>query len=109
MLNLAEDAVRAIEVHSWPGNVRQLQNLIRRASIMADGDRITAEDLGLRGTAAPNDEDASLDLRKVRERAERLAVVAALARTDGNIVKASDLLGVSRPTLYDLMNRLQIK
>jgi two-component system NtrC family response regulator len=109
-LGLSEDAIRAIEAHAWPGNVREMQNLVKRASIMADGDRVTAEDLGLRA-AVDGAEGAlsSLDLRTVREHAERQAVVAALARTDGSIVKAAELLGVSRPTLYDLMNRLQIK
>ncbi|HEY4080381.1 MAG TPA: PEP-CTERM-box response regulator transcription factor [Burkholderiaceae bacterium] len=109
-LGLSEDAIRAIEAHAWPGNVREMQNLVKRASIMADGDRVTAEDLGLRAATSSAEEDASsLDLRTVRERAERQAVVAALARTDGSIVRAAELLGVSRPTLYDLMNRLQIK
>jgi len=78
---------------------------------MAEHERIAASDLSIRGvqddsTPAVNVE---LDLRLVRERAEREAVVKALARTDGNIVRAAELLGVSRPTLYDLMNRLQLK
>ena len=110
ILRLADDAIRAVEAHRWPGNVRELQNLMKRASIMADGERITADDLNLPvpGGDAPGDEP-ELDLRAVRERAERQAVVAALARTDGNIAKAADLLGVSRPTLYDLMARLGVK
>ncbi len=109
-LGLSEDALRQIEVYHWPGNVRELQNLMKRAVIMADGDRLGAEDLGLRlPQQALEAEEPVLDLRTVRERAERQAVVTALARADGNIVKASELLGVSRPTLYDLMNRLQIK
>ena len=110
-LGLSEDAIRAIEGHAWPGNVREMQNLIKRASIMADGERVTAEDLGLRVAAEDDARELanSLDLRTVRERAERQAVVAALARTDGSIVRAAELLGVSRPTLYDLMSRLQIK
>jgi len=105
---LTDDAIRALERHSWPGNVRELQNLVKRASIMADGDRIAASDLGLRPGEGPIETD-DLDLRSVREKAERQAVVAALARVDGNIARASELLGVSRPTLYDLMARLQIK
>ncbi|WP_377155672.1 PEP-CTERM-box response regulator transcription factor [Roseateles sp. UC29_93] len=111
ILRLADDAIRAVEAHRWPGNVRELQNVMKRASIMADGDRITADDLNLplpAGGEVPADA-ADLDLRTVRERAERQAVVAALARTDGNIAKAADLLGVSRPTLYDLMARLGVK
>lgn len=110
-LSLSDDAVRAIEAYAWPGNVRELQNLMKRAAIMADGDRVTADDLGLPVPQTESDdaELASLDLRTVRERAERQAVVTALARSAGSIVKAAEILGVSRPTLYDLMNRLQIK
>ncbi len=109
ILRLSDEAMRSVEAYRWPGNVRELQNLMKRASIMADGDRITPEDLGLPTSEAQPEDQNDLDLRRVRERAERQAVVAALARTDGNIAKASDLLGVSRPTLYDLMNRLGIK
>jgi two-component system NtrC family response regulator len=107
-LTLSESGLRAIESHRWPGNVRELQNVVKRASIMADGERVGAEDLGL---AAPGDAtlgEPVLDLRTVRDAAERTAVITALARTAGNVVKAAELLGVSRPTLYDLMNRLQI-
>lgn len=105
-LTFADDALRSIEQHRWPGNVRELQNVIKRATIMAEGERITAEDLGLRTDGSPLE---ALDLRMVREHAERRAVVAALARVDGNIVRAAELLGISRPTLYDLMAKLQIK
>jgi two-component system NtrC family response regulator len=109
-LQFSDDALDAIERHPWPGNVRELLNAVKRASIMADGERITCDDLGLpaparEGAAAA----AELDLRTVREAAERQAIVAALARANGNIVKASELLGVSRPTLYDLMKKLSIK
>jgi two-component system NtrC family response regulator len=106
---LADDAVRALENHRWPGNVRELQNMLKRAVIMAEDDRITATDLGLRAAPASAEAETTLDLRTVREAAERQAVITALARTDGNIVRAAELLGISRPTLYDLMNRLQIK
>ena len=109
-LTFSEDAIQAIEQHAWPGNVRELLNAIKRASIMADSDRLTYQDLGLpapRSVAAG--EQSDLDLRAVREAAERQAIVAALARTNGNIVKAADMLGVSRPTLYDLMKKLTIK
>lgn len=109
-LSLGEEAVRMIEAYRWPGNVRELQNLMKRAAIMADGDRLTGADLGLPQPICEHGEVVStLDLRTVRERAERQAVVTALARADGSIVKASEMLGVSRPTLYDLMSRLQIK
>lgn len=109
-MNFSEGSLHAIEIHAWPGNVRELQNLIKRACIMADGDRVTPGDLGLTSAPMPNDGDLNiLDLRAVRDRAERAAVVTALARTEGSIVKASEMLGISRPTLYDLMNRLQLK
>ena len=109
-LTFSEDALQAIEQHPWPGNVRELLNAIKRASIMADSDRLTCDDLGLSAPRAGNgSENSDLDLRTVREAAERQAIVAALARTNGNIVKAAEMLGVSRPTLYDLMRKLSIK
>ena len=110
-LTFAEDAIKAIEQHRWPGNVRELLNALKRASIMAESDRLSCEDLGLPPPAADesNGERSDLDLRTVRENAERQAIVGALARSNGNIVKASEILGVSRPTLYDLMRRLSIK
>jgi two-component system NtrC family response regulator len=110
-LSFSEDALRAIEQHSWPGNVRELLNATKRAAIMADGDRVNCEDLGLPqpSVGSASGEVSDLDLRTVREAAERQAIVAALARSNGNIVKAAETLGVSRPTLYDLMKRLTIK
>ncbi len=110
-LVFGEDALKAIEQHTWPGNVRELLNATKRAAIMAEGERITCEDLGLPSPAMDADarERSDLDLRVVRDTAERQAIVAALGRSNGNIVKASEILGVSRPTLYDLMRRLAIK
>jgi two-component system NtrC family response regulator len=109
-LQFSEDALEAIDRHPWPGNVRELLNAVKRASIMADGERITCDDLGLPSPQRDGSTPAAeLDLRTVREAAERQAIVAALARANGNIVKASELLGVSRPTLYDLMKKLAIK
>ncbi len=108
-LSLAGDAIHAIETHSWPGNIRELQNLIKRASIMADGEQVTGDDLGLHIGVNSVRDAPLLELRRVREQAERLAVVTALARTDGNVAKAAEMLGVTRPTLYDLLNRLQLK
>ena len=110
----SDDALDAIQAHRWPGNVRELLNTVKRAVIMADGSRITRDDIGLPPAATAAEEpgqasESTLDLRTVRERAERAAVIAALGRANGNVVKASELLGVSRPTLYDLMHRLAIK
>jgi len=107
-LSLSTEAVRAIEAHPWPGNIRELENCVKRACIMADGQRILPEDLGL-ADAQAEDDGASLDLRAVRESAERKAVLAALARVDGNVLQAAELLGVSRPTLYDLMHRIGLR
>jgi two-component system NtrC family response regulator len=110
-LSFSDDALRAIEQHPWPGNVRELLNATKRASIMADSDRLSCDDLGLPPPAAGTAEGSvsDLDLRSVRDAAERQAVVAALARSNNNIVRAAEILGVSRPTLYDLMRRLAIK
>ncbi len=106
-ITLRPDAIAAIEAHPWPGNVRELENCMKRAVIMADGNQLGATDLGLE---PPDDGDlASLNLRQVRDEAERRAVVKVLGRVNGNMVKAADILGVSRPTLYDLMHRLGLK
>ena len=105
-LHFAPDAIAAIEAYPWPGNVREMENCIKRAVIMADGNTIVADDLGLPDTGA---EEEPLNLRQVRDEAEYKAIVKALARTDGNIVKASEMLGISRPTMYDLMGRHAIK
>jgi two-component system, NtrC family, response regulator len=105
-LHFAQDALAQIARHDWPGNVREMENCIKRAVIMADGPAITADDLGL-GLGPVEDEP--LNLRQVRDEAEYKAIVKALARVDGNILKASELLGISRPTLYDLMDRHAIR
>ncbi len=107
-LSLSEDAVRAIEAHAWPGNIRELENCIKRAVIMVDGNQITADDIGLSAPAS-SDDDNAFDLRAIRDKAEKNAIIAAMGRVNGNIVKAAELLGVSRPTLYDLMHRLGLK
>jgi two-component system NtrC family response regulator len=104
MLN--EDAVRAIEAHRWPGNVRELENCIKRAVIMTDGIQIARDDIGLN---VQDDSNEFIDLRRVRDDAERQAVVTALGRANGNVVRAAEILGISRPTLYDLMHRLGLK
>lgn len=106
-MTLSEEATRAIELYSWPGNVREIENCIKRAVIMADGLQITREDIGLDQVDASESE--FIDLRRIRDEAERNAVVTALGRANGNVVRASEILGVSRPTLYDLMHRLGLK
>lgn len=105
-LNFSAAALTAIENHTWPGNVRELENCVKRAVIMADGPQIGPDDLGLDEAAEPEE---PINLRQVRDEAGYNALVKAIARTDGNIAKAADILGVSRPTLYDLMSRHGIK
>jgi two-component system NtrC family response regulator len=102
---LMPEALSALESHSWPGNVRELENVLKRAVIMAEGNRITAADIGLE----PNGDVSHFNLRQVREEAEKHAVLRVLARVNGNLSKAAELLGVSRPTLYDLMHRFGLR
>jgi two-component system NtrC family response regulator len=101
---LTPQAVEAIEAHDWPGNVRELENRIKRAVIMADGTQISLEDLELPGPNGQRDLDP-FNLREVRENAESQAILRALARSDGNVSKTADLLGITRPTLYNLMKK----
>ena len=106
LLGFADDALDAIDAHPWPGNVRELQNRIKRAILLAEGRRLRAVDLELGPSAiAPE----PINLRAVRERAEAGALRRALARARGNISKAARLLGISRPTLYDLMRHHSLR
>jgi two-component system, NtrC family, response regulator len=102
---LREDALDAISNHKWPGNVRELENCIKRAVIMADGNSVNSDDLGITSI----EEAQMFNLRQVRDEAERSAVIKVMARVDGNVAKAADLLGISRPTLYDLLNRFGLR
>ena len=102
-----KDALNAISSHEWPGNVRELKNRIKRAVIMADGKQITAADLELK-QSQEEDVISSFNLREVRESAERRVITEALNHTSGKVSPAAELLGVSRPTLYDLMQKLGI-
>jgi two-component system NtrC family response regulator len=106
-LSFSEDAIRTIEGHRWTGNVRELENCVKRAVIMAEGRFITSDDLGLAESEESSQPD--LDLRQVREDAEKRAVIMALGRSNGNIQKAAEILNVSRPTLYDLMHRFGMR
>ncbi len=96
---LAADARAAVDAWRWPGNVRELENRVKRAVIMADGKLVTAADLDL----GDSNGVVELNLRTAREAADRRAIGRALAQAEGNISGASRLLGVSRPTLYDLL------
>ncbi len=96
------DALSAIDRHDWPGNVRELENRLKRAVIMADGKLVNAADLDLE---AADDDDGAINLKAVRDEADRKAIRRALARSEGNISNAAKLLGISRPTLYDLLKQ----
>jgi two-component system NtrC family response regulator len=95
-----DEAIAALEAYRWPGNVRELENKVKAAVIMADGAMLTAADLGLQDAGEGT---LLFNLKEVRTRAERQAVLQALAICDNNVSHAAELLGVSRPTLYDLM------
>ena len=101
----APDAIRAVQAHRWPGNVRELENRIKGAVIMADGAVVTAGDLGLQD---PGEDPEFINLRAARQRAEVQAVRQALALARGNLSRAAELLGVTRPTLYDLLEKHRI-
>jgi two-component system NtrC family response regulator len=104
-LTFSPDALRALKAHAWPGNVRELQNRVKRAVIMADGKRISAADLELAGNA---NLVRPATLREVRENVERELITQALKKHSGRITQAAAELGISRPTLYELMEKLGI-
>ena len=101
---LSTSALTAIDQWSWPGNVRELENRMKRAVIMADGKFVTADDLEF----GDDDDELLLNLKAAREAADRKAIKRAIARTEGNISSAAKLLGISRPTLYDLLKQYDL-
>ncbi|HZV17574.1 MAG TPA: PEP-CTERM-box response regulator transcription factor [Sphingobium sp.] len=103
----AADALAAIDAWHWPGNVRELENRVKRALILAEGKLISAADLDLDGAA--DGDERLVNLRSAREEADRQAIRRAMARSDGNISNAARLLGISRPTLYDLIKSYQLQ
>jgi len=103
--SFAPDALAAIDAWNWPGNVRELENRVKRAAIMAEGKLVTAADLDLDGKADP----IPINLKAARELADRKAIRHALARAEGNISGTARLLGISRPTLYDLMKAYDLQ
>ena len=100
------EAMTAMEAYDWPGNVRELESRIKRGVIMADGSQITAESLQLVGG---EEKTMPLSLRVVRETAENNAVTRAMNQANQNISEAANALGVTRPTLYKLLERMGIK
>ena len=99
------EAVDALESYDWPGNVRELENKIKRAVVMAEGKRVKPEDLDM----VDGGPKQGIGLKEAREAIERKLVLSALARNQDNMTKAAEDLGVSRPTLYELMEKLGIK
>jgi two-component system NtrC family response regulator len=104
--NLAfdQDAIRALNKHLWPGNVRELENCVRRAVIMSEGKRVTAKDLELNAAGQSN----AVTLKEAREEVERKMLQQALKKHGGKIAPAAAELGLSRPTIYELMEKLGI-
>jgi len=102
----APDALAAIDGWGWPGNVRELENRVKRAVIMADGKLVTADDLDL--TPGAEGDEQPLNLKSAREKADRVVIRHALARSEGNISSTARLLGISRPTLYDLLKQYDL-
>jgi two-component system NtrC family response regulator len=102
----SKEALTAMEAYSWPGNVRELKNRIKRAVIMAEGKQVVAKDLELEEVEL---DEKGLDLRHVREQAERQAILRALSHSAGKVSAAADMLGISRPTMYDMIRKLSIK
>jgi two-component system NtrC family response regulator len=100
---LSPDALAALDAWGWPGNVRELENRVKRAVIMADGKHLTAADLDLDDPQGAQGD--VINLKAAREVADRRAIRRAIARTDGNISGAAKILGISRPTLYDLLKQ----
>lgn len=99
----SQDAIEAIDAYEWPGNIREMENKIKRGVIMTDDRLITAEDLGISGSST-----MEINLRSVRHAAERHAIIQALSITENNISSTAKLLGVTRPTLYDMIKKHNI-
>ncbi|MEQ8515059.1 MAG: PEP-CTERM-box response regulator transcription factor [Chromatocurvus sp.] len=99
----------AIEAYGWPGNVRELESRVKRAVIMADSGQVTAEDLELEEFAAGARKELPLNLRQVRDTAERETIQRAMAFADDNVSEAANMLGVTRPTLYSMLEKYGMK
>ncbi|MCP5162002.1 MAG: PEP-CTERM-box response regulator transcription factor [Hahellaceae bacterium] len=102
-LTFSEDAVKAIKSYTWPGNVREMINKVKRGTIMADGKKVSAADLELQNVSTQ--EQRPLNLRQVREDAEKAAITQALMEAENNMSRAARLLGITRPTLYSLTDK----
>jgi len=101
----SKEAIGAMEGYDWPGNVREMENRVKRAVIMAEGSQVSVEDLEL---SAPDAVSMPFNLKEIREEAERTAIQRALTYTEGNISQAAKTLGITRPTLYSMMDKYKI-
>lgn len=111
-MSFEANAIRAIEHYDWPGNVRELESRVKRAVIMADANQVTAEDMQLEEFLEDTlraDAAMPLNLRQVRESTEKNAIVHALSHTNDNITEAAELLGVTRPTLYSMLEKHKLR
>jgi two-component system NtrC family response regulator len=107
---LSPGALAAIDAWRWPGNVRELENRIKRAVIMADGKYVSVEDLDLPASDGNTCGEVDIiNLKAAREAADRTMIRRALARADGNISASAKILGISRPTLYDLLKQYDMQ
>ncbi len=104
--HFSKQSLNAIESYSWPGNVRELENRVKRSVIMAEHKQISVADLELGGAS---DNMQTFNLREIREQAERRAIARAMSHVSGKISQAAELLGVSRPTMYDLIKKYDLK
>ena len=95
----------ALDTHQWPGNVRELENRIRRAVIMAQGNKITIDDLEL----GPDKTTGRISLKEARGKTDRELILKTLALNNFNLSKTAVDLGISRPNLYEIMEKLAIK
>jgi len=106
--SFSDDGLQALKNHQWPGNIRELQNKVKSSVIMTTGTQVTAFDLGF-FDHENTEYELSLNLRTVRESAETVAIQKAYALTEGNMSKTSELLGITRPTLYSLIEKYGIR
>ena len=101
-----DEALAAIESYPWPGNIREMENKIKRACIMADGNKVSQSDLEI---SSSNDDEQPLNLKQVREKAERTAIITSIRKCENNMAKAARLLGITRPTLYTMVEKYKIR
>ena len=106
--SFSEPAIQAMLAHKWPGNIREMQNKLKSAVIMAEGSVIQPDDLGLMPVSG-NAEPETLNLREVREIAESRAIRRAYQKSDSNMSKTAELLGITRPTLYSLLDKYNLE